>query len=128
MEERSSPAVTSSIGPTWAAPGKAVAVAFPAATALLAILVHRGALDSFFAQDDIAYLSRAAGLTSVASFLRPLSTRLAFQVQHALFGLGPRGYFAVDLALHAINVAGVYALALRIDGRRSTAAAAAILF
>ena len=62
------------------------------------------------------------------SFLRPLSAGLAFRIQHALFGLEPRGYFVVDLALHALNVAGAYALALRIDGRRSTATAAAILF
>jgi hypothetical protein len=100
----------------------------PVAAAVLAILVHRGALDSFFAQDDIAYLSRAAGLTSFVSFLRPLSAGLAFRIQHALFGLDPRGYFVINMALHALNVAGVYALALRIDGRRSTAIAAAILF
>jgi hypothetical protein len=94
----------------------------------LAAIVHLRALGTFFAQDDIAFLSRAAGLTHPDHLYRPLSEVLAFRLMYAWFGLNPLGYHAVNLGLHLFCVAGVYALGTRLTGRRVTGFAAAVLF
>jgi hypothetical protein len=103
----------------------------PAATLLPALvagmLVHAGALRGFFAQDDITFLSRAAGLESGGGILRWLSTTAAFRLEHAVFGLEPAGYLAVNLALHLACVAGTWALGRRLLGDARAAGAAALL-
>lgn len=95
---------------------------------LLTVAVYYAALGTFFAQDDITFLSRAAGLEPSNGLFRPLSAGLAFRLQHAVFGLGPLGYHVVNLVLHLLNVAGVYALGLRLMGERAASATAAVLF
>jgi hypothetical protein len=95
---------------------------------VLAALVFGRALGTFFAQDDITWLSRAAGLESSSGVVRPLSARIAFGIEYALFGLDPRGYHAVNLALHMVSVVLVYALGLRLTGSRAVGGAAATLF
>lgn len=103
--------------------------AFPLTIALLlTAAVYIGALGTFFAQDDITFLARAAGLETGAGVFRALSSGLMFRSLFAIFGLSPLGYHVVNLALHLLNVAGVYALTLRLGGRRETAVAAAALF
>lgn len=91
-------------------------------------LVHHGALRTFFAQDDITFLTRATQPLFPANVVRFLSTTVAFRLEHAAFGLDPRGYHVVNLLLHLVNVAGVYLVALRLHGGRGQAMAAAILF
>jgi len=81
-----------------------------------AAAVHHTALHTFFAQDDITFLSWAAGLEHGSLLFRPLSAHLAFRLQHPVFGLDPFGYHAVNLALHLAATAGVYALASRTIG------------
>jgi hypothetical protein len=93
----------------------------------LAAWVHGRALGTFFAQDDITLLSRAAGLVPTGGLFRPLAQG-AFRVEYAFFGLDPRGYHAVSLALHLLDVVLVYVLALRLAGSRGMAGAAAVLF
>jgi hypothetical protein len=94
----------------------------------LAVLIHAGALGTFFAQDDITFLRRATEPLFPAGPTRFLSTSVAFRLEHAAFGLDPLGYHVVNLLLHLANVAGVYFLGLRLLGGRGRAAGAAILF
>lgn len=101
---------------------------FLASAIVLAALVYGRSLGTFFAQDDITFLSRAAGLEPPGGFFRLLTQGIAFQVEHAIFGLDPRGYHVVGLTLHLVNVALVYALGVELAGSRGAAAAAAILF
>lgn len=103
-----------------------VAYLVPALT--LAVLIHAGALGTFFAQDDITFLRRATQPLFPAEPTRFLSTSVAFRLEHAAFGLDPLGYHVVNLLLHLANVAGVYFLGLRLLGGRGKAVAAAILF
>jgi hypothetical protein len=93
-----------------------------------ALLVYHRALATFFTPDDIVSLARAAGLEPTPFTFRPLSAVLAFRIEHALFRLDPLGYHVVNLALHLINVAGVYALALRVSRSGGLSRAAALLF
>lgn len=96
---------------------------------LLTALVHGSALGTFFAQDDITFLSRARGLAPTAwSLARPLSEIVTWRALNALFGLHPLPYHLFNLALHLGNVALVYAIARRIAGGRGAAFAAALLF
>ncbi len=99
-----------------------------AAAWIAAALVHGRALATWFTPDDVVSLARAAGLEPTPLTFRPLSAVLAFRIEHALFGLDPLGYHAVNFALHLLNAAGVYALALRLSGRGGVAGAAAFLF
>jgi hypothetical protein len=102
--------------------------AFLGAALVLAVIVYYGALSTFFAQDDITFLSRAAGLEPADWSFRPLSAGLAFRLEYALFGLRPFGYHLVNLLLHLLNVAGVYALAARLSRSPAIAGGAAVLF
>jgi hypothetical protein len=95
---------------------------------LLSVLVHAGAVRTFFAQDDITFLSRAAGLEPGDGWFRPISAGVAFRLGHALFGLDPFGYHLTNLLLHLANVALLFALVVRLGGSRGVAAAAAVLF
>lgn len=99
----------------------------PVAPMMAALLVYHRVISGFFAQDDITFLSRAAGLQPGDAF-RLLSESLAFRIQYAAFGLDPRGYLAVNLGLHLFNTLCVYHLALRLTRSRGTASAAAVLF
>jgi hypothetical protein len=91
-------------------------------------VVYARSLATWFTPDDVVSLARAAGLEPTPLTFRPLSALVAFRVEHALFGLDPLGYHLVNFALHLLNVAGVYAVALRISGRSGIAGAAALLF
>lgn len=94
---------------------------------LLAAIAHAGATRTFFAADDITFLSRAAGLAPAFPWFRPLSEGLAFRLEYALFGLDPFPWHVVNLLLHLLATAGVYALARRWIGSPFAAGAAAIL-
>ncbi len=125
------PDYTASVTPRGAgsAAGGIATHAMAVAPALLAaVWIFRHALGTFFTPDDLVSLARAAGLEPSSPAFRPLSAGLAFRVQWAFFRLDPRGYHAVNLALHLAAVIGVYALAVRLSGRVSVAAGSALLF
>lgn len=103
-------------------------VGFLAPAIVLAAWVHGCSLGTFFAQDDITFLSRAAGLEPSVGLFRLLSQGIAIRIEHAIFGLDPRGYHVVNLGLHLLNVVFVYGLSARLGGSRAAAGAAAILF
>jgi hypothetical protein len=114
------------------------ALALPAALTCTAI-VHWSALGTFFAADDITFLSRARGLEPTPwSFARPLSEGLAWQALHAGFGLDPFPYHLFILALHLGSTAMVFGIGRRLlahgplpgapMGGRGVSAAAATLF
>ena len=94
----------------------------------LAACVHAGAVRTFFAADDITFLSRAAGLAPAFPWFRPLSEGLAFRIELLAFGLDSFRWHVVNLVLHVVATAGVYALARRWGGGPIVAGAAAILF
>jgi len=98
------------------------------AVAALGVAVHAGALTTYFAQDDITFLFRAAHHLRHPGLTRLLSAGLAISLEHGVFGLSPLGYHVVNLALHAINTLGVHALALRWTRSPSSAWLAAIGF
>ncbi len=102
--------------------------AWVALAVALAVTTFRQAPWTFFSGDDIVHLSRAAGDAPWNGAYRPLSEGLSFWLQYRLFGLDPLGYHLVNLALHALNVVGVYLLAVRWLGNRGAACAAAVLF
>lgn len=100
----------------------------PLTAVAIAIAVHARALGTYFARDDITFLLRAEHHLPPPGLARILSTALAISVEHAAFGLSPVGYHVVNLALHAVNVLGVYALALRLSSDRRVAWLAAVCF
>ena len=103
-------------------------VALPSAL-LVALSVHFVALRTFFAQDDLIFLARAAGLEpSPASLWRMLSGTPRWRLFHAWFGVDPLPYHLANLSFHLLNVTLVYATARRLFGDRGTAWAAAVLF
>lgn len=112
------------LAPAWRALDR---FGLPLALAVAA-LVHLPALGTFFAQDDLTALARAAGIEPTPWGYRPLSAVLAVRLQHAAFGLAPLGYHVVNLALHLANVALVHALASRLAAGPRGAAVAALLF
>jgi hypothetical protein len=116
------------VGPDRVAPSWRRHAAVLVPVLLIAAAVYRRSLGVFFAQDDITFLSRAAGLEPANWGFRPLSEGLAFRLEYTLFGLDPRGFHAVNLLLHLANIAGVYALTLRLAGSAAAAGAAAALF
>lgn len=88
-----------------------------------AMLVFRGVLPYFFAQDDFSGLARARGLLPPVVFpWRWISGQLYFDAMRALAGLVPLSYRVVSLTAHAVSVALVY----RLCRRFSAAPAAAV--
>ncbi|HEX6852479.1 MAG TPA: tetratricopeptide repeat protein [Candidatus Polarisedimenticolaceae bacterium] len=101
--------------------------AFPALSLLALVLAVYGAgLGHAFVWDDEAIVVgdpdtanlRAIGgvLLSpdeVAPYYRPLN-RASYLIDHALFGMDPRGFHAVNLALHAASVLALYAVGRRL--------------
>ena len=55
-------------------------------------------------------------------------TMLAYMVQYRLFGPSPRGFHAVSLALHLLNICLVFFFILRLSGRAEAAAIVAAFF
>lgn len=91
-----------------------------------AILVFRGALPYFFAQDDFAGLARARGLLPPVAFpWRWLSGQFYFDAMRVLAGLDPLPYRLVTLATHAMCAGLVYALCRRFAPPAAAATGAA---
>src|SRR5215471_7010191 len=94
----------------------------------LTLALHAGALGTWFAQDDITLLLRAARHLPHPGLARWLSAGVAIAGEHALFGLSPVGYHVVNLLLHGLNTLAVWALALRLTRDQRTALLAAAIF
>jgi hypothetical protein len=60
-------------------------------------------------------------------FSQPLM-QLAYLLEYSLFGMHPAGYYAVNLAIHAVNAFMVYLLVHMLFGRKRMAMVAALLF
>jgi hypothetical protein len=103
------------------------------AIAALTLYAYRDLLARPFAADDYQWLLAVRGLSlgdvvarafdagAQSHFYRPLAW-LQFWAQGRAFGLDPRGYHAVSLALHLLNAALLGWLAYRVtsDERRAT--------
>ena len=98
--------------------------------AALALWVQRGALGVYFHPDDLISLERVRGLLPTPDFgpWRLLSGRLFFTASLWVFGTDPRAYHVLNAALHATNVALLYALARRWGAPALAATLAAGLF
>jgi hypothetical protein len=104
---------------------RALPVALGIGSAALALYAYRGLPERPFAADDYQWLLNVRGLSlgQVARtafdpgmqthFYRPL-VWLVFWAQAHVFGLDPRGYHAVSLALHLLNAGLLGALAMRL--------------
>src|SRR5262245_46199822 len=96
---------------------------------IAAALVHLSATRTFFAQDDVTFLSRAAGIIPTPwTLARPLSEGVTWHLLYRAFGLHPLPYHVFLLALHLANTAMVYAIGRRLIGGAGAAWAAAMLF
>jgi len=93
-----------------------------------AAFVEWRAVRTFFASDDITFLSRGVGLEPLFTGFRPLSESVAFRLGALVLGLDPFRWHVVTLVLHLLATAGVYALARRTAGEPFAATAAAIVF
>jgi predicted TPR repeat methyltransferase len=62
----------------------------------------------------------------VKPYYRPV-TRISYLVDYAVFGMDPRGFHVVNVAVHAANVLLLFALGLRLFGGRAAAFVAATL-
>ena len=103
-------------------------IALPSAL-LVTVLVHQPALRTFFAQDDLVFLARAAGIEPApVSWWRVLSGTPRWKLFYALFGVNPLPYHVANLLFHLVNVALVYAVARRLFPGRQAAWTAATLF
>lgn len=114
--------------------------AIPAASLLLLVLAMYGAsLGHAFTWDDEAIVVenpdtanlRAIGKVlrspdEVAPYYRPLN-RASYLLDHALFGMDPRGFHAVNVALHAASVLALYAVGRRLFADAAPAWIAAAL-
>ena len=98
--------------------------------AALALWVQRGALGVYFHPDDLISLERARGLLPTPDYgpWRLLSGKLFFAAALGVFGTDPRPYHVLNAALHAANVALLYALARRWGAPALAATLAAGLF
>lgn len=114
--------------------------AAPAASLLVLVLAVYGAcVGHAFTWDDeaivvgnpnTANLAAIGGVLlspdEVAPYYRPLN-RASYLVDHALFGMDPRGFHAVNLALHAVSVLALYAVGRRLFAATAPAWIAAAL-
>ncbi len=93
------------------------------------VLVHVPAVRTFFAQDDVTFLSRARGLEPTPwTLARPLSEGVTWRLLHAAFGLHPLPYHLFNFGLHLLNTTLVYWIGRRLTGGPGAACAAAVLF
>lgn len=115
----------------------------PLAAGLLAVALYANTLSHDFALDDAALIRDDPAIRSLAGaagffrseylpgirsgYYRPLAT-LSYASNHALGGLDPRGYHALNVALHGLNAALVFALLWQLTRDRAVAGAAALLF
>jgi len=125
--------------PSWLAAPARQAWALAAVLLLATAATYGNALDGGFVWDDEqvvvgpATREGARGLPrlllspdEVKPYYRPL-TRASYVLDHAAWGLEPRGYHAVNVALHAASVLLLFLLALRLLGAPAPAFLAALL-
>jgi tetratricopeptide (TPR) repeat protein len=114
---------------------RAVAVAGLLAIPLLTVVAYAPALRAGFVWDDDAHVvneESLRGLRGLARiWLKPGATCqyypvtfTGFWIQYRLWGLNPKGYHAVNVALHAANALLLWMLLLRLGFRGAWAAAA----
>jgi Dolichyl-phosphate-mannose-protein mannosyltransferase len=82
---------------------------------LAAVIVFRGALGLYFAQDDFRGLAVAAGVYPAHDALwRWLSVQGFMNLFHPMFGAHPWPYHAISLVLHALNAGLLFVLLARV--------------
>lgn len=112
-----------------ALPAGAGGVLAPVAAALLAMWLHRGALNVFFTTDDLILFERVQGIAPhPATLWRVIPGRLWFEALMPVFGTAPTGWHAVNLVLHGAVTALVAVWARRLGTSNVVAFAAAALF
>lgn len=120
------PAARAASGAGAALPWGAIA---PVAAALLAMWLHRGALNVFFTTDDLILFERVQGIAPhPATLWRVIPGRLWFEALMPVFGTAPSGWHAVNLVLHGAVTALVAMWARRLGTSNLVAFAAAALF
>jgi hypothetical protein len=104
---------------------------------LLAFITYLPALGNFFIADDFVYLRQAKiasrHLSHLLHFepgggLFRITGHCYFLLGYKLFGLDPRGFYALGLVLHVVNSWLVCRLAARLTGRREAGIAAGLFF
>lgn len=101
----------------------------PLAAALLAMWLHRGALNVFFTTDDLILFERVLGIAPhPATLWRVIPGRLWFEALMPVFGTAPSSWHLVNLLLHGVVTALVAVWARRLGASNTAAFAAAALF
>ncbi|MCX5661191.1 MAG: tetratricopeptide repeat protein [Planctomycetota bacterium] len=123
MSRRAKPSASPPASSAWLFLAGAILV-------LLTALAYRPVADNGFIWDDDDYITRNANLHDLSGLARiwlhpgaapqyyPL-VHTTFWIEHQLWGLDPRGYHAVNVALHIASALLLWRLLerLRIDGR-----------
>ncbi len=95
----------------------------------VALVCHGSALGSFFASDDITFLTTArTGEGFAGSPLRWLSGPVAWSAMVGAFGLDPLPYNVARLLAHCVATTLTYALGVKLFGARWAAMSAAAMF
>lgn len=120
-------------------------ILLPVIPILLSILIGRDSLKHDFVWDDEALIvenESIRSLRNIPTFFRPSYWRerfvggkryrpvraISFAIDHALWGLRPRGYHLTNLVLRALCVAAAYGMMLSLTRSRRTAVIAASLY
>ncbi len=95
---------------------------------MAAVIVHGDGLRSFFAADDLEFLSRARGLDPTPwGWARPLPGALRWQLFTAWFGVQPWPHLLLAWLLHALSALLVTCIAELVGLGRRAALAAGVL-
>ena len=104
---------------------------------VLCFITYLPALGNFFIADDFVYLRQAkiaSGHLSHLLHFEPgggvfrITSHLYYLLGYKLFGLDPRGFYALGLLLHAVNSWLVCRLVTRVTERREIGIAAGLFF
>src|SRR5262245_29498790 len=120
------------LAPAPARRGRGAAVAIGGVAALASVVVYRDVLRSYFWADDFVWLYLLSDSSLAELLLTPIgghslvARNAVLALTHALAGLDARPYFALALAIHALNVVLLFRMVWRVTGTAAVAGLGAL--
>jgi hypothetical protein len=112
--------------------GRRAAVVVVGVVALASVVVYRNVLRSYFWSDDFVWFYLLGDSSLTEFLLTPIgghtlvARNALLALTHAVAGLDPRPYFALALAIHALNVALLFRILWHVTGRTALAGLGAL--